>query len=103
MKIFKDFSGRHIRLTRERLDHILDHPEMEEMLPAIEETLSHPERVVESLSDPEVNLYYRFFSETNVGDKYLCVVVKVRANDMFILTAYLTDSLKRGDILWPKR
>ena len=103
MKIFKDFSDRRIRLTQERLEHILDHPEMVEMMPAIEETLGHPERGVESLSDPEVNLYYRFFSETNMGDKYLCVVVKVRANDMFILTAYLTDSLKRGDILWPKR
>lgn len=103
MKIFKDFSDRRIRLTQERLDHILDHPEMVEMLPAIEEALSHPERVVQSLSDPEVSLYYRFFSETSVGDKYLCVVVKIIAEDMFILTAYLTDSLKRGEILWPRR
>lgn len=53
MKILHDFQGLAIRLTEERLDHILEHPEMMEMQPAIEETLLHPEKVVQSLSDPE--------------------------------------------------
>lgn len=28
MKILVDYQGRHIRLTDERLNHILEHPEM---------------------------------------------------------------------------
>ena len=38
-----------------------------------------------------------------VGDKYLCVVVKVLPADAFVLTAYLTDKVKKGEQLWPAR
>lgn len=33
---------------------------------------------------------------------YLCAVVKVQADDAFVLTAYLTDRIKRGVTVWPK-
>lgn len=103
MKTLKDFQGLTIRLTDERLAHILGHPEMGGMERAIEEALVRPERVVESFSDPQSHLYYRFYVGTRVGDKYLCVVVKVREADAFVLTAYLTDKLKRGVLLWPRK
>ena len=38
-----------------------------------------------------------------VGDKWLCVVVKYTADDAFVLTAYLTDKLKKGEQLWPTK
>ncbi len=69
---------------------------------AIEATLRSPERVVSSLSDPQAQLYYRFYFGTRVGDRYLCVVVKVAGDDAFVLTAYLTDRIKRGVALWPR-
>jgi len=69
---------------------------------AIEETFRTPERVLESLFDSEARLYYRFYRETTVGAKYLCVVVKITQGDAFVLTAYLTDSVKRGWRLWPE-
>lgn len=103
MKILKDFQGREIRFTDERLRHILDHPEMKAMETAIAETIREPEKVIESLSDPEAQLYYRFYLGTRVGDKYLCVVVKVKGADAFILTAYLTDTVKRGELIWPRK
>ena len=103
MKTLKDFQGRGIRLTDERLQHILDHPEMRQMEPAITETLKGPEKVIESLTDPEAQLYYRFYLGTRVGDKHLCVVVKVKERDAFVLTAYLTDTVKRGEVIWPKK
>lgn len=65
---------------------------------AIEETLRSPDRVLESLFDTEARLYYRFYRETAVGPKYLCV--KITQGDAFVLTAYLTDSVKRGWRLW---
>ena len=69
---------------------------------AIEHTLAHPKQVVESLSDPAARLYYRFYMGTMVGDKFLCVVVKIMGEEAFVLTAYLTDRMKRGVLLWPK-
>jgi phage-Barnase-EndoU-ColicinE5/D-RelE like nuclease2 len=102
MKILRDHTGLAIRLTDERLTHILEHPEMKEMEKAIEETLLRPERVVESFSDPQARLYYRFYFGTLVGDKYVCVIVKVSSDDAFVLTAYLTDRIKRGVTIWPK-
>jgi len=66
-----------VRLTEERIDHILEHPEMMGSEAAIEDTLGYPEQVLESLFDSEIRLYDRFYRGTVVGDKYLCVVVKM--------------------------
>ena len=63
---------------------------------AIERTLREPEVVMQSASDPRANLYYRWYLGTMVGDKHLCVVVKVLPADAFVLTAYLTDQVKKG-------
>ena len=79
MRLLYDIHGFPIRLTEERLAHILEHPEMAELEDAIEETLLQPEQIVESLSDPQAHLYYRFYVSTRVGDKFLCVVVRVSA------------------------
>lgn len=103
MKLLHDYEGRAIRLTDERLKHILEHPEMKRMSRAIEETLAHPEKVIQSMSDAEAHLYYRFYIGTRVGDKFLCVLVKVGSRDAFVLTAYLTDSIKKGEVIWPKK
>jgi len=103
MRTIHDYQGLAIRLTDERLAHILEHPEMVGMESAIEQTIVHPNKVVESISDSSARLYYRFSMGTMVGDKYLCVVVKIMGEEAFVLTAYLTDRMKRGVLLWPKR
>ena len=69
---------------------------------AVAETLRKPEAVIESASDPLVKLYYRFYHRTMVGGKHLCVVVKILSDDAFVVTAYLTDRVKKGAFLWPK-
>ena len=102
MQILADHDGRHIRLTDERLRHIHEHPEMAGLDAAIAETLAEPEQVIESVSDPQMRLYYRPYSRTPVGAKWLCIVVKIAANDAFIVTAYLTDRPKRGNVLWSR-
>ncbi len=103
MRVLHDRWGMEIRLTDERLGHILDHPEMKEMEEAIVETLSEPESVVRSRSDQQVRLYYRLYRDTFVGEKLLCVVIKVLPDDAFVITAYLTDRIKRGEIIWSVR
>ncbi|GMU63076.1 MAG: hypothetical protein AMXMBFR34_48390 [Myxococcaceae bacterium] len=101
MKVLRDWRGLAIRLTDERLAHIHAHPEMADLDAAIAQTLAHPQIVVQSASDEQANLYYRYYVGTMVGDKYLCVVVKVLPADAFVLTAYLTDKVKQGERLWP--
>lgn len=101
MHVFRDYGGLAIRLTDERRQHLLRHPEMVGLDDDIERALVTPDSVVESTSDSETRLYYRHLAQTLVGPKYLCVVVKVHLGDAFVITAYLTDKVKRGRALWP--
>ena len=72
MVVYVDYQGRRVRLTQERLAHILEHLEMTGMELHIPETLLHPE------------------------------MVKMTDNDAFILTAYLVTRPAGGKKLWPK-
>ena len=101
MKAFVDYQGRQIRLTDERLGHILERPEMANMETAIQEARLKPEVVRQSRTDRGVYLYYLYCTATLVGDKWLCVVVKYLEADAFVITAYLTDKLKQGEQVWP--
>ncbi|MGF1459351.1 MAG: hypothetical protein ACFBSG_10030 [Leptolyngbyaceae cyanobacterium] len=101
MKRFVDYQGRQIRLANERLQHILEHPEMDSMEQAIPTALINPEVVKRFRSDTAVYLYYLYREATRVGDKWLCVVVKYLESDAFVITAYLTGKLKPGEPIWP--
>ena len=104
MKWFKDVHNRHIRLTEERQEHIeTDHPEMSGQIDKIQETLLNPDIIVRSRTDPDVEMFYRHYDATPVTEKYLCVVVKVLVDDIFIITAYFTDKIKKGEILWERK
>ena len=102
MRLLRDFQGLEVRLTDERLEQIRAHPEMRGSEAAIGVTLAFPARMIESPFDPDIRLYYRFYRRTVVGAKHLCVVVKMSAEDAFVVTAYLTDSIERGRRLWPE-
>ena len=97
-----DYSGNAIRLTDERLAHIKEHPEMDTHTPKISETLTNPDIVVKSRSDEDARLYYKYYVGLSVGDKNMCVVVKFKQDDAFVITAYFTDSIKKGDVIWKK-
>ena len=66
-------------------------------------TLINPDVIVKSRTDPDVELFYRHYDTTPVTEKYLCVVVKILVSDLFIITAYFTDTIKRGKIVWEKK
>jgi hypothetical protein len=72
MKWFKDIHNRRIRLTDERQEHIeADHPEMLGQVDKIHETLSNPDAVVRSRTDPDVELFYRYYEITPVRSIYV--------------------------------
>lgn len=101
MKLLDDCFGNRVRLTDERRAHILEHGEMRDLVPAIEQTVRQPLLVRRSRSDDAARLFYQYYSQTTVGGKWLCVVVKYLDKNAFVVTAYLTDKPKSGDELWP--
>jgi hypothetical protein len=103
MKSLNDCFGSVVRLTDERLAHILEHPEMKGMTDGLDEALLQPQLVRRSRSDSSVRLFYERHTQTQMGDKWLCIVVKYAEGDAFIVTAYLTDKPKDGEDLWSTR
>jgi hypothetical protein len=103
MKTLQDCFGQNVRLTDERLAHILEHAEMKGLGAEIERVLRQPQLVRRSRSDEAVRLFYEFYAQTIVNGKWLCVVVKYLEGDAFVVTAYLTDKPKAGEDLWPTK
>jgi hypothetical protein len=103
MKTVQDCFGRAVRITDERLAHILEHEEMAEMEGELERVVKRPAEVRLSRSDENVRLFYEYYAHTQMGGKWLCIVVKYLPNDAFVITAYLTDTVKAGDVVWPKK
>ena len=101
LKTVADCFGIEVRLTAERMAHILEHPEMNEMAAEIDQLLAALQIVRRARSDDAVRLFYGFTPQTIIGAKWLCVVVKYTESDAFVLTAYLTDKPKLGAPLWP--
>jgi hypothetical protein len=102
MTEFKDVWGFKISLTDKRKMHLLEHPEMSGQEDKLSETLLEPDAVIQSRSDDSVKLFHRFYDRLTIGDKFLCVVVKYTEAGTFIITAYFTDKVKKGEILWKK-
>ena len=92
---FTDEHGNEVRLTDERLGHILRrHPEMALQMHRFAETLASPDAVRPSRSSPAVQLYYRLYPDLRGRNRYICLVVKRETDYSFILTAYLSRSIK---------
>ena len=68
MKTIQDCFGHTVRLTDERMAHILEHPEMGGMGAEIERVLTEPQTVRRSRSDGAVQLFYNFYARTIVAN-----------------------------------
>ena len=98
----EDVWGNIINFSDERKSHILEHPEMNGQDAKIAETIIQPDIVIQSHSDQTVRIFHRLYKRLSIGDKHLCVVVKYIENHAFIITAYFTDKVKNGEIIWKK-
>jgi hypothetical protein len=67
MRTIRDCFGHTVRLTDERLEHILEHPEMKGLGAEIERVLIQPQTVTRSISDHGVRLFDEFHAQTIVG------------------------------------
>ena len=104
MLILIDYKNRKVRYTDERIKHLENsHPEMVNQVGKIIEALSIPDYVIESKTDTNVELLYKYYALTPVKAKYLCITAKYKDSDNFIITAYFTDTIKKGKLIWEKK
>ena len=98
--VFIDVFGHRLRLDSSHRKHIVaDHPEMQPYVSRLAEVFRSPEWVKRSRRDPHVSLYYRFYADV-LGGKYLLGIAKISARSV-VLTYYVTDTIKHGELLWP--
>ncbi len=69
----------------------------------IEQVLQAPTEGRVSRSDETVELFYEFYGRTIVDGKWRWIVVKYFAGVAFVITTYLTDTIKAGETVWPKK
>jgi hypothetical protein len=71
------------------------HPPMRGRLHDVERTLIEPDEIRRSSSDREVILFYR-----RQGARLVCAVVHRGRFVGRLITAYPSDKVKQGDLLW---
>ena len=87
--------GKPVELTDERQAHILRyHPDVGPFFDRIGDSLAHPDALRRSSQDSAIVLFYKFYPDI-LGGKYMVVVVKENERS-FILTVYLTKSIRTG-------
>ena len=72
------------------------HPVMKSKADIVKSVLQIPDEIRQSKVDKDVFLYYKQF------DRLYCVVVKHAGTEGFLITAYPTDKVKEGDVIWTK-
>jgi len=95
--------GKILRLDEDKWNHVLEHPEMENQIDRLRETVVDPDEVRKSVYDPSVWLFYRFYADTPVTEKYLLVIAKISNKEGFIVTSFFTNRVKTGGLVWKKK
>lgn len=88
--------GKTIRLSEHYWQKIIEtkHPIMAGHDELVRQALTSPEQVRRSRKDAAVHLHYR-----KSNGRYCCVVVKHLNGDGFVVTVYLTDTIKAGEAI----
>ena len=91
-------SGVKIRTTKDYWEYLIDkkHPLMKGKEGIVKEILVNPDEIRRSLIDEKVHLYYKQM------DRLYCVAVKYVNGEGFLITAYPTDKVREGEIIWTK-
>jgi hypothetical protein len=90
--------GFEVRATLSYWDLIISikHPVMRGQEDAVRVALRQPDQIRRSRRDPEVYLFYRLAR----SGRWICVVARRLDGEGFLITAYPTDAVKEGDIVW---
>jgi len=88
--------GKRISISSEYWQKIIEtkHPIMAGQEEIVKQALTSPEQVRLSRKDATVHLHYR-----KSDGRYCCVVVKHLNGDGFVVTTYVTDKIKAGEVV----
>lgn len=75
----------------------LKHPVMAGRLAEVQLALSDPDEVRQSSRDDNVLLFYR-----GQKPRWQCVVTRSQGQEGFVITAYPTDAVKAGVVIWTR-
>lgn len=65
---------------------------------AVQATLTQPDEIRRSRSDPNVYLFYKLQREK----RWVCAVIRQLNGEGFLITTYPTDAIKEGETVWQK-
>ena len=84
-----------VRTTVEYWEYLITkkHPIMKGKEGIVKTTLQSPDEIRQSRTDKDIFLCYKQF------DRLYCVV-KHMGKEGFLITAYSTDKIKEGDVIW---
>lgn len=87
-----------IRTTEEYWNYLvtIKHRVMKHKEEMVQKVLSNPDFIRKSKIDENVFLYYK------QNDRLYCVVARHEGKEGFLITAYPTDKVKEGDVIWTK-
>jgi hypothetical protein len=74
------------------------HPVMARRENNVKDALQNPGEMRQSKSDRAVYLFYKL---EQMG-RWVCAVTKRLDGNGFLITAYPTDAIKEGELVWPK-
>jgi hypothetical protein len=102
MILVTSYNKQPVRITTERLNHIYrNHPEMQDQLEMLVETIKNPDLVTEG--DSGELLAIKRYQKTPVSENKFLVVVYKQVEEMnsFVITAYFTRKYNSSrTILW---
>lgn len=89
-----------MRVTRAYWELIttVKHPAMAGRENDVKDALQNPSEIRQSKADPDVYLFYK---PERMG-RWVCAVTKRLNGEGFLITAYPTDAIKEGALIWPK-
>ncbi|MBI3358762.1 MAG: DUF4258 domain-containing protein [Nitrospirae bacterium] len=92
--------GFRVRVTRAYWELIITikHPVMVGHEQDMKEVLQNPSEIRQSRSDLDVYLFYK----PDGIKRWVCAVAKQLDGNGFLITAYPTDAIKEGVLVWPK-
>jgi hypothetical protein len=88
-----------VRTTEEYWQKVTTkHPDIADLELEVQQALANPDEVRRSSRDQNILLFYIVYK-----DKRWVVAVTKRLNgDGFLITAYQTDAIKEGELIWHK-
>lgn len=96
-------NGRVLKLTNTGWSHIRTvHPELQRELEKVNQTMKSPDFIRQG-NKADTFIFYKFFPETIVSQKYLALVIKYFNTEGVVITGYFTERIRKGEILWKRQ